>query len=211
MASGSSAGCGALPRRGSRPASRGWLRYSAVRRRGCSNSSNGAGRPTNRSTVMSAPSRAAEEETVPQPPAVWARTSRMRAIRPLSRASSRTKAEKSVWASRPSAVAGKRPVSSPEALWQLCHPFADELEVQLLTSHRGIEHPGLAADRLLPQLEISVCASEVLDLDAEHKAVLRLLAGHGKMHLFKITCGIHSGSPSCGRGVVCRGAALRWL
>ena len=66
-------------------------------------------------------------------------------------------------------------------------PFADELEVQLLTSHRGIEHPGLAADRLLPQLEISVCASEVLDLDAEHKAVRRLLAGHGKMHLFKIT------------------------
>ena len=90
-------------------------------------------------------------------------------------------------------------------------PFADELEVQFLTSHRGIEHPGLAADRLLSQLEISVCASEVLDLDAEHKAVLRLLAGHGKMHLFKITCGIHSGSPSCGRGVMCRRAALRWL
>ena len=90
-------------------------------------------------------------------------------------------------------------------------PFADELKVQLLTSHRGIEHPGLAADRLLPQLEISVCASEVLDLDAEHKAVLRLLAGHGKMHLFKITCGIHSGSPSCGRGVMCKCAALRWL
>ena len=81
----------------------------------------------------------------------------------------------------------------------------------MVTLRQLEEHPGLAADRLLPQLEISVCASEVLDLDAEHKAVLRLLAGHGKMHLFKITCGIHSGSPSCGRGVMCRCAAFRWL
>ena len=91
-------------------------------------------------------------------------------------------------------------------------PLSDELKVQLLASHRGIEDPGLAADRLLPQLEIGVRTAEVLYLDTEHKAVLGLLAGHGKMHLFKITCGIHSGSPSCGqRGCCRRGAALCWL
>ena len=41
-------------------------------------------------------------------------------------------------------------------------PLSDELEVQLLASHRGIEDPGLAADRLLPQLEIGVRTAEVL-------------------------------------------------
>jgi len=84
--------------------------------------------------------------------------------------------------------------------------------IKYLFEYLGGKAPGLAADRLLPQLEIGVRTAEVLYLDTEHKAVLGLLAGHGKMHLFKITCGIHSGSPSCGqRGCCRRGTVLCWL